>query len=130
MNIAPAIFELLRTDTTVKGLVADRIYPDQIPQDVVYPAIVHFKTEADELTHKGGTRTTHKIELQIEIYCEKYGETEDIAAAVKAALENYNGTVKGIDIQSCYFNSQSNENFLTEMEAHVIAQSYLFRVIE
>ena len=129
MNIAPAVYDLLKNDATVAGYVATRIYPDQIPQEAVYPAIVHYKTEVSELAVISAPTTNYRITLQIDVYCDTYGEGEAIASAIKAVLHDYSGTVQSIAISKCYFNSQSDENFISELKTFVTTQSYLFKVV-
>lgn len=129
MNIAPAVYDLLRNDATVASFVGTRIYPDQIPQEASYPAIVHYKTEVDKLAVKSAPTTNYTITLQIDVYCDTFGEGEDIADAIKEVLDEYSGTTQSINIQSCYFNSQADENFIEQQETYVTTQSYLFRVV-
>lgn len=129
MNIAPAVYDLLRNDATVAGYVGTRIYPDQIPQEAAYPAIVHFKTEVETLAVKSAPTTNHRISLQIEVFCDTFGEGENIADAIRSVLDGYSGISAGINIVSCYFNSQNDENFIPDQKTYVTTASYLFRVV-
>lgn len=130
MNVAPAIFELLRVDSTVKSYVKERIYPDLIPQNTVYPAIVHFETNNDSPIHKdaGGVQN-YNVTVQFDIYSAKFGDTKDIGTAIRNRLDNYKGTVKSIKINGIYFRSQTGETFVEDNEAYVTTQQYLFKVV-
>jgi len=129
MNIAPAVFELLRNDTSITDVVSERIYPDQIPQNVPYPALVHYKTDVEISTVKGAPTTNYKIRWQIDIYSEKYGESADLAENIKSLLNEYRGTVASTNIQGCYFQSQSDDTFIEQLESYATQMSFLFRVV-
>lgn len=129
MNIAPAVYNLLSNDATVSGLVGSKIYPDQIPQQVAYPAIVHYKTDVNKVAVKTAPTINYRITLQIDIYCDTYGAGETIADAVKAVLDEYSGTVESINIQKAVLNNQADENFIEEQKTYVTTQNYLFRVV-
>lgn len=129
MNIAPAVYDLLRNDATVSGIVGTRIYPDQVPQNAPYPALVHYKTDVEQAAFKSGPTTNYKIRWQVDVYSEKYGQSADLAAAIKNVLDLYSGTVQSINIQKCYFQSQSDDTFIEELEAYATQISFLFRVV-
>ena len=131
MNVAPVIFELLRTDTTIKGYVGERIYPDSIPQNIVYPAIVHFETDNDSPIHKDDDSgvTNHSITVQFDIYAAKFGDTKAIATAIRDRLHYYSGTVKNIVVRGIFYRSQTGETFVEQNEAYVTTQSYLFKTV-
>lgn len=129
MNIAPAVYDLLSNDVTISGIVSSRIYPDQVPQNAPYPALVHYKTDVEQNAIKSGPTENYKIRWQVDIYSGQYGESADLAAAIKAKLDKYSGTVQGISIQSCYFQSQSDDTFIEELEAYATQLSFLFRVV-
>ena len=129
MNIAPAVFEILKNDATITGIVGTRIYPDQVPQGVPYPALVHYKTEVEQTVIKSAPTKNYKIRWQIDIYSEKYGQSATLAAAIKGLLDEYSGTVKSINIQACYFQSQSDDTFIEQLEAYATQMSFLFRIV-
>lgn len=129
MNIAPALYELLRKDNTIKGVVKGRIYPDQIPQNVPYPALVHYKTNVGQTVVKSGPTENYKITWQVDIYSEKYGESATLAQAIKNLLDKYSGTVKGINIQGCYFQSQNDDKYIEQLQAYATQMQFLIRVV-
>lgn len=129
MNIAPAVFEILKNDATITDIVGTRIYPDQVPQGAPYPALVHYKTEVEQTVIKSAPTKNYKIRWQIDIYSEKYGQSATLAAAIKDLLDEYSGTVKNINIQACYFQSQSDDTFIEQLEAYATQMSFLFRIV-
>lgn len=130
MNVAPAIFEILRNDETISGIVKSRIYPDQVPQNVPYPALVHYKTDVEKSTVKSADTENYKVRWQIDVYTAKYGEAATLSQAIIDLLDEYRGTVKNINIQGVYFQSQSDDTFIQELEAFATQMSFLFRIVK
>lgn len=129
MNIAPAVFDLLRNDATIQGIVGDRIYPDQIPQNVPYPALVHYKQSVERTAFKDSPTVNYKVRYQVDVYAAKFSEAETLAQAVETKLHGYSGTVKGINIQNCYYQDKSDDSFVEELQAHAVQVSFLFRIV-
>ena len=130
MNIAPAVYDLLKNDATISGIVSTRIYPDQIPQNVPYPALVHYKTDVEQNAVKsGGPTKNYKVRWQVDIYTAEYGQSATLAEAIKNLLDEYSGTVQGINIQACYFQGQNDDTFIEQLEAYATQISFLFRVV-
>jgi len=77
-----AVDERLRGDTALAALVSDRIYPDVIPQLVVYPVIIyHQVSEAASYSHDGDSNLdTSRYQFDC------YGSTKVSARTVKDAL--------------------------------------------
>jgi len=130
MNIAPAIYQILRNTAAITTIVADRIYPDILPQEEGYPALVHYTESKDSLAYTGGTVDTYKINVQIDIYFEVYANGKSLADSIRAALDKYTGTIGGVNIKSCYFSSETNNNFIEETKTYLITQSFLFTTYE
>ena len=130
MNIAPAIYQILRNTAAITTIVADRIYPDILPQEEPYPALVHYTEAKDRLAYTGGTVDTYKINLQIDIYFEVYANGKSLAESIRGALDKYTGTIGGVNIRSCYFTSETNNNFIEETKTYLITQSFLFTTYE
>lgn len=130
MNIAPVIFELLKDDDTVAGLVKDRIYPDVAPQNTIYPLIVHVEQNNEPLVHKDapGGAQNYNISVQLDIYATKFSVAKEIATAVREALDYYTGTIGTIRVNRCHFAEQASEQAVEENESYVISQGYTFKV--
>lgn len=129
MNIAPAVFDLLRNDSTIAGIVQGRIYPDQVPQNVPYPAIVHYKEDVERTAIKNAPTINYKVRYKVEVYSEKYGDGEVLAQAIEDVLADYSGTVKGINIQRCYYVNKTDDAYIEDLGAHTVQVSFLFRVV-
>ncbi len=81
----------LINDPDVKALVDTRIYPDVLPQGVVYPAIRYHRIDTPRVYTKGGYAGLSRPRLQIDCYATTYVAVRNLAAAVRAAMERYPG---------------------------------------
>lgn len=130
MNISPAIYQILRNVTAITDIVGDRIYPDILPEQESYPALVHYVENQDRLAYTGGTVDTYKINLQVDIYFDVYANGKTLADSIKDTLDQYTGTIGGVNIKSGYFTAESSNNFIEETKTYVITQSFLFTTYE
>jgi len=100
--IETALYDLLRLDTTVSGIVSDRIEPQIIPQGTAYPAI--------RLNHISSVREHNLVDtvemvparFQIDCYGSTHAGARTLADAVRGALDNYRGTVGTVVIQATH----------------------------
>ena len=128
MNITPAIYDILRNDPTVKSYVGDRIYPKQIPQGVVYPAITQDIESSEYVQSKDNTSSTAlRATILLTIFFEKFSDGKAVADQTRALLDRYSGSIAGINIQRAYFENQQDNEFIDELETHVITQRYYIR---
>lgn len=130
MNIAPAVYNILRNVTAITDIVADRIYPDVLPEQQAYPALVHYVEGMEKVAYTGGTVDTYKITLQIDIYFDVYANGKSLAESIKDTLHNYSGAPGGVNVKACYFQNEANNNFIEETKTYIITQTYLFTTYE
>jgi Protein of unknown function (DUF3168). len=125
--IAEAIYGILSSDTGVTDLVDMKIYPDIAPQTVTVPYVVFTQIAADPSDTKDGASTVDIVALQVDIYSGVFGTTQDIARAVRAALDRWSGTSNGQKIQSIRFVSQTSEPYDPEFDIFWLSQDYSVR---
>jgi len=65
--------------------------------------------------------------MSVMIYSNSYSQAQDIAAAVRTALDRMTGTVQGVNVQSCRFEGQNSAQMEFDKHVFVIEQSYVFR---
>lgn len=86
MAAEDALYTLLSGAAGVTALVATRIYPDVLPEDCAYPAVVFARTGTE--TYVGIGNQVFGADVQLSIGC--WGKTrtsvDAVAAAVEAAL--------------------------------------------
>lgn len=93
MAIKDALYKFLSTNSGVAALVSTRIYPNAIPQDAALPAIAYQEiTAVRDYSHQGQNNTAEPL-FQITIEAATYSTAIAVAAAVRAALSGYRGSV-------------------------------------
>jgi len=92
MTIAVLLQDALEENVGVAALTSTRIYPLILPQTPTYPAITYQRVSN---TGQDGTSTLRQSRWQVNCWSKRrdgaggYGECQQLATAVKAALEEY-----------------------------------------
>lgn len=96
--IDEAIYSILSGDSTLEGLVDDRIRPDALDQDDALPAIV-YDTDANfaPITMEGDGNLDHRS-MTFHCLAENKHEASAVAQALRSALMDWNGTQDGLEI--------------------------------
>jgi len=111
----------LKNDTTVKGLVADRIYVGaKLPQGAVLPLVViHMISHTADNTIKGACNLQWE-RLQIEAWASTIAGADTLLKAVDAAL---NGK-KFSTVVSCDVLTGGATSFEEPIQAHVLSLDF------
>ena len=102
-KIEKAIFDILRLDATVSGLVSSRIYPQVIPQNTSLPAIVFSQISGPRQHTITDTDNMVPSRWQFTVVAETYAELRGISDAVRGVLDNYTGVCGTVTIQCAHF---------------------------
>lgn len=92
MTIAVLLQDALEENAGVAALTSTRIYPLILPQNPTMPAITYQRISG---TGQDGTSTLRQSRWQVNCWSKRrdgaggYGEVQQLATAVKAALEEY-----------------------------------------
>lgn len=86
MTISLLLESALAANSGVTSLVGTRIYPVKLPQAATYEAITYQRISN---TATNGSTSLRESRFQIDCWAQTYAETQVLAAAVKAALEEY-----------------------------------------
>lgn len=106
-----AVFSRLSTDSAVKSLVADRIYPDQKPEDQPKAPYIVNEEGANEIGYKhGGVTGLEKERRTIRIVGRTYDEMLAVADAVQAAMNGQTWTAAGIWVQGAFLEDESESD--------------------
>lgn len=118
--IESAIRAALLADSTVAGLIGDRVYPLVLPQNPTLPAIVYQRIASPPDLSNDGPAGPLRTRLQLTLWASTWSGSRAIAAAVKAVLHGYSGSADGQDVLLV---AEANETDGYESETK------LFRVI-
>ena len=96
--LSDGLYNFLKTNGGVSALVASRIYPLIIPQSVYseaskQPCLVYSIDTDDRILHYDGSEKLVTGRLQIDCYARSYSASQNLAAAVRAALVDYSGSM-------------------------------------
>jgi len=92
VTIAVLLQDALEENAGVAALTSTRIYPLILPQNPTMPAITYQRISG---TGQDGTSTLRQSRWQVNCWSKRrdgaggYGEVQQLATAVKAALEEY-----------------------------------------
>lgn len=91
--IEEALVYLLKSNSTIKAMVGERIGPKPAPQDWDFPRIVYqLVTGERERSLTGPSGLAHP-RIQIEAVALTYAETKTLAQAIRVLLDGYGGRV-------------------------------------
>ena len=125
--IGKALYGKLSATSAVTALVSTRIFPDMATQDATYPFIVYTNDATQPTDVKDSASPLDVVTMSVMIYSNSYSQAQDIAAAVRTALDRMTGTVQGVNVQSCRFEGQNSAQMEFDKHVFVIEQSYVFR---
>lgn len=123
-----AIYGILSAAAPVSGYVGTRIYPDMATQNATYPFIVYRVTASLPSDTKEGASTLDVVEVTVEVYAKTYTQGQDIAGAVRTALDRYSGTVSGVAIDSIRFSGAASMPM--ELDEHIYIVEHTYNVRE
>lgn len=109
MNIGKYIVAVLAADAGVSAIVGTRIYPVFVPQGATFPCVLYMvKNEPlDQTKGHPGYHDTALVTFHLWAeYNERqaaYSKLEDLDAAIRAALDNVEGTTAGVTVESCNY---------------------------
>lgn len=93
MNIEEALVAYLKTKNITK------IYPDEIPQNVNLPAATYIKISDIKDHYLTGICELERPIFQFTAYAFTKSAAKTLAKSIKTALNDYQGTLSGIEIQ-------------------------------
>jgi hypothetical protein len=106
-EIGTAIYSRLSNYAGLVALVADRVYPQKVPQDCPLPAVRITET-MQAATHTLQADSALKRALyQVSVFAQTYAEAKAVAAQVQAALQDYSGTVATVAINRIIFDGSA-----------------------
>lgn len=101
MAIETAIWQILADDSGVGTLCGDRIYPIGVPQDGTLPAVTYQQIAGPRDHTFSGASGLVVAFYQVTSWATTYAAAKGLSEAVRAALDDYAGTVDEIWVKNC-----------------------------
>ena len=83
------VYQLLKTNTAIKALINERVYPMVAPQNVVKPYITYRVIIGLKLKCIGGQIYQGDYRMQLDCFSLTYSNVKAISKAVENALEGF-----------------------------------------
>lgn len=128
MSVGKAIYNILSNDAGVTALVSTRVYPDTVPQEASFPYVAYTIVSTSPLNYKDGASPLDEVSVQVDMYSRSYATTQDIAAAVRSALDRYTGLNSSINIDKILFENEGAGTYEAMQGVFWASQDYLVRV--
>jgi len=97
-TIEEAIYTDLTTFAAVTAIASTRGYPELIPETASMPAWAYQTISANrEPVHSGSSGLTEQV-IQITCQAASYASAKALAAAIRARLHGYKGTLSGVKV--------------------------------
>ena len=96
MEFNKALYNYLTSYSGLSSLVSNRIYPDELPQEPTYPAIVYTLTDEDEVeTFQTPESNLISPTYEFECHASTRAGAEAVAKQLRLAFKNYSGVMGG-----------------------------------
>jgi hypothetical protein len=108
--IGEAIYSILADDSDVSGVVATRIFPGVIPQNIDRSdscLVYHFSGRQNETLN--GTDETQSKHLTVDCWAPTYAEADTLSDYVIAALDNPKGEYASTTVESVTIDDESDD---------------------
>lgn len=102
-TIEQTLWSVLTADAGVSSIVSSRVYPMLIPQNTSLPAIAYQMISAPRQHTVCDTIDMIPSRWQFTCWATTYTSLRALVSAVRGVLDNYNGTVGSVVIQSIHF---------------------------
>lgn len=135
--ISDSLFNYLSSNGGISALVATRIYPLVVPQQVYdeatkRPCLVYTLDTDGRHVRFAGSDTLVKGRLQIDCYARTYAQVKTLADAVRDALIDYSGTMTAatspltsVTVKRIFLEDGENELMDEEPGLYRVMQRYV-----
>lgn len=104
------IRDTLLADDDVTAKVGRRVRPLALAQDDARPYLTYHVTDGSPVAtlEQPGDDDYRNAEFEVGIFADTYADVIDLSAAVTAALDQYGGTVSGVEFAPVMFDNQTD----------------------
>lgn len=118
LNLEESLFDKLSKDTSVKALVASRVYPIRLPQKVTLPCLTYQRISTPRVhTHDLAGGTAHP-RIQITCWDDDPKGCKALADTVRTCLDGFRGTM-GTGGATVYATLSDDENADYDPESQI-----------
>ena len=103
-----ALYVILTGDISVTAFIINRVYPVNLPQACIMPAITYQEIASTREYVMSGAIGMVSARYQINCWDDDYAGARALADAVRIALECYTGTVNGRSIYTVFLEDQGD----------------------
>jgi hypothetical protein len=104
-TIEYAIKAIALADLTVAGLIGTRWYPDTLPENPIYPAVVYQQISQVTIGSHTETANLAQTRLQLTLWCNTFDQAITLRNAIRTVLNDYRGSSSGVRIDRCQWYS-------------------------
>jgi len=124
MTIEAGIFAHLIGNAGVRALVATRIYPLLVPQDVELPAIAYQRISGPRDHAHDGPSGLALARVQLTFVATSYDGAKSLAEAARAAMDGFSGVMGEMTVGACLLSNEMDQ-WAVAHEAPVVRHDYL-----
>lgn len=119
-TVGATIRAILIADATLSAQVAQRIFPDTIPQGTIFPCVAYTVIGTEPTNTKEGASRLDNIRIQFDIYSASYDTSVTISERVRTLLDGYSsGTLDLI-----HFVDERSGDTVTDLNVFWISQTF------
>jgi hypothetical protein len=101
-DIGAALCNYALAQSSVAALVADRAWPDVLKQNAAMPAFTYTVVSDVPEHHLTGMSGISQARVQFDFYADTRKESNDLAEAVRIAIDADRGTLGGEQVRTCH----------------------------
>lgn len=130
MNGEIAVSKILRDNSDIVALVADRVYIDEAQQTKNLPFIILESRDVEPIDSKSGKAVNDVQIVGVFIYSTTHAQLRDISVMVREALDHMDeGVYNNIRIEECVYMGESGfSEKLENRNVYAKDQEYRLRV--
>jgi hypothetical protein len=121
--------EFLTDNVTIAALIGNRCYPDSLPQSVTYPALTYSEVSGVRVRDLDGPTGRARLRISIHSWAETSMQREQLADAVRTALDGYAGAMEGTSVGNVICENEFNI-YEPDVPVYRKVQDYIISLIE
>jgi hypothetical protein len=91
-SLEAAIAARLKAVGGLTALVAQRIYPQALPDGATLPAVTYSRISTGHNSAMGSDAAAVRARVQVSCWGKKYGDAKDVQVEARKALQRFRGT--------------------------------------
>lgn len=107
--IGAAVFAMLQASPAAVAVLADRVYPVELPADSLLPAVAYQLIDERRGALPRGMSRQRRSLLQLSVVGRDYDEAHAVAELLRSALDRQRGQYGGVYVQDVIEHSSRDE---------------------